>query len=574
MGFTIVPPAGASMAADATGAPSMPSGAFTIVPPAVDDPTNGMSVPSLIGAGFDSTFPAAWLGLKETALKAAGLLPGVDTSQSVAALEKEAAAQRAQDAPLLNNVWGSLGRFGGTLAAGAPLMLGAPETFIARLLASIGGGAAQGAVEPTTAGESTLGNIARGAGLGAVSQGALEGAAIPFRAVGGVTPGSADAQAAQAVANQYGGVLTRGQIGGNAWTQRIERMLASLPGSAPYYAKAAQANVGAATRAVNDITGGDAGKLIQLAPQGATFTADQAAQDAATALPRQFSTLPAAEQPSGALASARSLFGPAPQVPNPDLANLPGPLARKMIEQGHAPATVPAGASPTLAPGSTIPMTGPYGDFNNYQALRSTYGQLAQHASSNQDAAAYWGIQGILDDNAARSLEAAGVNPQDLVGARQAYAVQKIVQPARVVDANGNLTYDPVKLANVVAQVDRTSPGKIDGLGDAGTALRQVAAFGRTSRVAASSGTAEGISANKIATGALLADILRDPGEAFGNGIATLGALYGAPRIVNFAMQGTRNGIPLARIAAGALTGPTASYLARTVPLASIESSP
>src|SRR5574337_1272305 len=79
MGFTIVPPAGASMAADATGAPSMPAGAFTIVPPAVDDPTSGMSVPSLIGAGFDSTFPAAWLGLKETALKATGLLPGVDT---------------------------------------------------------------------------------------------------------------------------------------------------------------------------------------------------------------------------------------------------------------------------------------------------------------------------------------------------------------------------------------------------------------------------------------------------------------------------------------------------------------
>ena len=574
MGFTIVPPAGASVAADATGAASMPVGAFTIVPPAVDDPTAGMSVPSLIGAGFDSTFPSAWLGLKETALKAAGLLPGVDTTQSVVALEKEAAAQRAQDAPLLNNFWGSLGRFGGAMSVGLPMGFAAPETFLARLLASAGAGAAQGAIEPTTAGESTLGNIARGAGLGTLSQGALEGTAIPLRAVGGVAPASADAQAAQAVANQYGGVLTRGQLGGNAWTQRIERMLASLPGSAPYYAKAAQANVGAATRAVNDITGGDAGKLIQLAPQGAQFVADQAAQNAAAALPGQFATLAPAEQPSGALASARSLFGPSAQVPNPELANVPWPLARKLIEQGHIPETVPSGPAPKLAPGTSIPMTGPYGDFNNYQALRSAYGQLAQRAGSNQDAAAYWGIQGILDDNAARSLEAAGVNPQDLVGARQAYAVQKIVQPARVVDGDGNVSYDPVKLASVVAQVDRASPGKIDALGDAGTALRQIAAFGRTSRVASSSGTAEGISANKIATGAILADILRDPGGALGNGLATLGALYGAPRIVNFAMQSTRNGIPLARLAAGALTGPTSSYLARTVPLASIESSP
>lgn len=571
MGFTLVP-AGAP-SADAVTA-GLPAGAFTVVPPSADDPTAGMSPLQLGMAGFGRVFPQAWLGLKERALQAAGLLPGVDTSKSVAALENETAAAQRQDAPLMAQPWAQLGAFAGNMALGLPLMIGGPQTFLGRLLASSGAGAAQGALQPTTAQDSTLGNIARGAAIGVGAQGALETAALPLRAVAGAAPASADVGAAQAFAAKYGGTLTRGQIGGNAYTQRIEKMLASLPGSAPYYANAGAANLGAATRAINDITGGDAGRLIQIAPQGAPFVADQAAFDAANALPRQFEQLPVGEQPTAALRSTRELFGPQDTAPNPELANVPAPLAKALVAQGKVAPTVPVGKAPTLAPGTEIPMTGPYGDFNNYQALRSLYGGLANRAVGNQDAAAYYGLQGILDDTAARSLAAAGVDPAAIASARNAYAVQKIVQPARVVDNAGNVSYDPSKIASVVQQVDRQSPGKLDALGDAGQALRQIAAFGRTARMPNSSGTAEGIAANRVATGAILADILRDPGGALGNALSMFGTLYGAPRIINAAMQGTRNGIPFARTLAGAMVGPTASYLGRTIPLSLLASQP
>jgi hypothetical protein len=145
-----------------------------------------------------------------------------------------------------------------------------------------------------------------------------------------------------------------------------------------------------------------------------------------------------------------------------------------------------------------------------------------------------------------RSLAAQGTDPTILTAARQAYAAEKIAQPARIVDpVTGDVAYDPAKLAQRVVATDRAQPGMIDRLGDAGKALRQLANFAQTAQPLKSSGTAEGHIAGGLATGALLGDALS------GGGLHHLGAalagLYVTPRIVNAALEGSRNGIPLLR---------------------------
>jgi len=76
---------------------------------------------------------------------------------------------------------------------------------------------------------------------------------------------------------------------------------------------------------------------------------------------------------------------------------------------------------PKLAVGDTMPMVGPYGDFNNYQGLRSLYGYRAQ-SGDPADKAAYNLIQDTFDNAAQRSLAAQGADPNTMKAVQQAYA--------------------------------------------------------------------------------------------------------------------------------------------------------
>lgn len=547
MGYTIIPED-----SGASAAPASASG-YTVYPPQIDNPTDGMSAFDLAAAGAGKAVADAGLGVEQIAAWLGQNVPGLDhasAAQWAAQLSQEAAERRQQDAALMGTTAGKVGNFAGNSAMWVPAGMVAPEAALPRLLAAVGQGAAQGALAPTTDGDSRLLNMGVGAGLGAGFQ---YGANALGGLVKGATPASADVQAALDFANQNGGTLTRGQISGSGFTQRAERVLASLPGAQNFYRRAAAANTQAATNAVDRLTGGDAGALIQAAPQGATFYVDQPLLDAANAIPGQFSRLAGQASPSQALSTIRGFVG-GDMVPNPVLAPFGANARAQAVAQGF-PAMVPGpGGAATMALGDTLPMVGPRGDYGNYQAIRSTIGQLANSAGRNVDSDAYYAFQNALDDAAGRSLAAQGVDPAALTAARQAYAAQKIVQPARMVDTDGNVTYDPAKIATAIQTTDKKFPGRIDALGDAGVTLRQLASFGNVTQPVKSSGTAEGNLAGKFVTLDFLKDLLsgEGPGHAISGGVSLLAAPFGS----NMLMQATRFGIPGLRSIPSSVTMP------------------
>jgi len=403
-----------------------------------------------------------------------------------------------------------------------------------------------GALEYGTPGQSALrGAVNLGGGLAGMGLAGLFGVAAR-----GAAPVNPTIQAAQDFANANGGVLTRGQLSGSAFTQRLEKMLASLPGSSGFYKNAGQANAQAATTGLEAVTGGNAGNLIQQAGAGRTLNVDQPLIDDLRNVSQGFTGVADRDAPNGALKTVEQYIGS--QTPNPAIAGFAPGARSQAIAQG-VPEFV-GGTTPKYAVGDTMPMVGNYGDFNNYQGLRSLYGYRAQ-SGDPADKAAYNLIQDAFDNAAQRSLVAQGADPSTMQTVQQAYAAQKIAQPARAVDANGNVTYDPTKLATAVAKMDAKKPGMIDNLGSAGQQLRQLAAFGQVATPLKSSGTAEGNIAGHLATGGLgllaggMGDLLTDGGLLHHAGAALTGAasLYAMPRLVNAAVQGTRNGIPLLR---------------------------
>jgi hypothetical protein len=500
------------------------------------------------GSPFDSLIPRDNVGDFGTGLYKAGrdtaqaagqvlqMIPGVPSLVT----EEDVRRARAQDAPAMETAAGKtgniLGNLGIALAPAGYVMKGV--TGLNRLFRAAVAGGAQGALVPTTEDESRPFNMGMGAAFGAGGQGLGELLAIAARGAKAVTP---DVAAALGFAERNGGTLTRGQISGSPFTQRVERLLASAPGSGKFFTKANQANDKAATEAVVRITGGDAGDLIQRAGQGKDFVIDQPMVDAMRSVKDRVASVADVDAPNSALKAIQQYVG-RDGVPNPALANL-GPAARAQAIAQGVPATV-GGAPGKFSVGDVLDMVGPRGDFNNYQALRSLYGQRAFKAADAADASAYEGMRDAFDEAAERSLAKQGADPDVLEQLRNAYSVEKIVQKARKVDAAGNVSYDPQIIAREVANVEKKQPGRLDRMGSVGKELRDMAAFGRVTTPAKTSGTAEGNVVAPIATGAVIGDILTNGGF---NTLSTLAKMYGGPFIINSLMQGTRGGVPLLR---------------------------
>lgn len=512
----------------------------------IDSPTHGMSAPQLFAAGIGKGAMDLFRGARNAVTDVlAGPPFAPQELKDLAAQWRQQSDQiKAQDAPLMKSGWANAGDITAQMLPAFAVPLGELGAW-GRIGASAGMGALQGAVQPVGVNDSRGVNMALGAGLGAVGQGVANGIGAVAR---GAVPANAQVQAAQDFANANGGVLTRGQISGSPWMQRIEKMAASLPGSSGFYKGAAAANAKAVNAGIDAVTGGNAGALIQNAGAGRMLNFDQPFFADMGNIGQNFAGLADRDAPNGALKTVEQYIGS--QTPNPALAGFSASAKAQAIAQG-VPEFI-GGTVPKFQVGDAIPMVGPYGDFNNYQALRSLYGQRAQVGDA-ADKAAYGLVQDAFDNTAQRSLAAQGTDPSTMKAVQQAYAVQKIAQPARVVDADGNVSYNPTKLAGAVERTDARKPGMIDNLGTAGQQLRQVAAFGRVATPVSSSGTAEGNIAGHVLTGGMA---LGAAGGGLGEylsggalhhlGLGIMG-LMTMPKLVNTAIQGTRYGIPLLR---------------------------
>lgn len=518
-------------------------------PPTSYDPTQGMTGLDKFLAGAGKSFSDLGLGAKQViaALGAHGLFSGdqsgdgstspVDWKSLVSSLATEADTSKSRDAPLMNTGAGTAGDITGQVVQSAVMPVGGAATGLGRMGLSALAGGVQAGMQPVGTNGSRLADAAMGAGMGAAGQGVANMVGAAIRPA---VAGDPARQAAVDWANANGATMSLGDITGAPFTQRIEKVLSNLPGSRGFYKDATQSKNDAILNAVNGITSGDAGNLIQQAGAGHTFTVDQPLINDLQSIAGNFAGLADADAPNSALKTIAQYVGT--QTPNPALVGFKPAVKAQAIAKG-VPEFV-NGGNAKYAVGDTMPMVGPYGDFNNYQALRSLYGQRAFGQGDPADKAAYSAIQDALDSAAQRSM------PPDagdaMQSARQAYAVQKTVQPSTVTDVNGDVTgYNAARLAGLVSQKEAKQPGMLDNLGTAGSSLRDIANFAKTIQPANSSGTAENTLASKMAT----LEILQDLFDSGGMGKAAKAAfgLMGAPMMINAGMQSTRNGIPLLR---------------------------
>lgn len=513
MAFTLVPP-GADPSADLG-----QQGGFTITPPltpVVSNPTDEMSTVDRLLAGFGGGLTD--LGIAGRKLGAKLGIGDLD------AVNRDIAEKRRLDENLNNTTAGSVGRMAANVAVGLPAAMAAPG-----IIGATAVGAAMGALEPTTEDESIAWNAAKSALMGAGGQAVADAFGAILR---GVKPTTEQITAAKEFADKWGGTLSRGQLTGSEILQRIERMAAGV--GSKFSQNANEANRGAIKGAVDSITGGDAGAMYsQLAPYSMKVTPElvEAANRSAP-----FTTVDQGKM----FSDLRDLLG-ARGIPGTEGL---GPDALEQIQRQ-------LGGAGKFPVGTNMPMTGDMGDFANAQGLRSLFAREANRAGQNTPAgAAFSNVADAFDNAMTSSLRDAGLPAETLRDMQRAYTVEKIVRPAALVDDAGAVTgYDPVKLSNIVQQIERSKPGLLDRLGDAGQKLRDAANFGKVTKTTSSSGTAENTIASKVAGFEIAKDALGallhggNVVGAMAQGLSPIfGALY-APRFVNAIMQGTRNGI-------------------------------
>lgn len=201
----------------------------------------GINMPgwlSEVAAGSGSKLADWRLGAEQIAANAAAKLDPSRFGQTAANLATQAAQKRALDKPLLNT-WG--GSIGSNLTAMAPAFIPGAQGLGA--LTAIG--AAQGALTPTTAGQSRLLNTALGGAFGA--GGKLAGDAVGgwlSRRVGAqLAPALTDAQrAALNEGASFGMRATPGQQLGSKPLQQAEAWAMSHPWTSGPFARVGAGN--------------------------------------------------------------------------------------------------------------------------------------------------------------------------------------------------------------------------------------------------------------------------------------------------------------------------------------------
>jgi hypothetical protein len=333
--------------------------------------------------------------------------------------------------------------------------------------------------------------------------------------------------------------LTRGQMTDSWMAKSLENWFSKLPGSQKFYRDTAAAQQSAIDRIINAHTmEGDAGQALQTAGAGRQWISDAQTVDAAQAMPGQFTLAP--RQPTDALNTAARYFGKAADAETPATAMVGGREMPVNDAIAAAMQSISPGKGPLLPEGTSIPMVGPKGDYNNYQAIRSQLTKAASDQSvGTANQTAFQDLRGIFDQTAERSLAAQGADPQMLAKIRAAYTIDKTLLPAGTVLPDGTMSYSLPRITNIInaAVKDGTLPPSI------APDLVNVADFGRSIKSVTSSNTAEHGVSGAIATGGLLGHAAGG-GEAASSIIKALLGLIAVPWGMSALMQGTRMGIP------------------------------
>jgi hypothetical protein len=504
------------------------------------DPTNGMSKAELVAAGAGKAVMDK--------VRGAGQMLGVNSQQDITDAKN-------LDAPLMNTKEGKAGNSIGELATAALIPYKNLETPIAA-------GGLLGAMTPTNPGDSRLKNTATGIVGGAAGYGVGKG--LGYAVAGKSTPPMStmdDVNRATAVdfLGKNDIPTSYSETMGKPWSKNLERMLQNLPGSAGFYHQLRGDQQHGINNVVQNMTGGDVGSQYNTFGQGKNIKLDNVFFKDLANIPQNFGGVAQIDLPTSALKAAENYVGS--KVPNPAIAGMAPNARASAIAQGVPEYIVTK--KPVFNEGQTIPFSGPLGDFNNFSALRSLYGKRAYEAGDPVDQAAYSKMRDAFDSMAARQYPDEAGNLADL---KSKYFVEKSLAPA--LSENGD--YSLPKIAGIVQRKDTESKSILDNLtGGRGDTLRNLAQAEPFVKPARSSGTAENILWQKIATGGMLggggaAGLLASGGDPMSGlagaagGAATLGgAMYAFPWLLNKLLQSRIAGNPaLEKAITQALTAP------------------
>ena len=519
-------------------------------PPPPRDPTEGMGEVQKGLAGMGKSFSDTGVGGQQVALRGMaaffvthGLQVPSWIQDKLQGLSEDTDVAKKRDAPLMNTGAGLAGNMLGQLALSAVAPIGGAATGLGRIGLAGAVGAGQGMLQPTGTGETPVANTLLGGAAGALGQGAANVVGAGFRGMAS----SPQAQAAADWLRSQGSKVSVGQATGNEMMQRVESWLAKLPGTRGWYSNLDASQKSAVDRAIGAMTKeGNPFEGVAAASEGKMFTSDQPFVDELRSLPGRVDMLAGGLQPNSALRTAQAYAGTGAPPMATGTAMIGGraidvsknpQLARAVAEAQQAASGEVAAKLPV---GAQIPLTGPHGDYNNYQAIRSVIGKEAFKAGpGTAEGDTLKAIRNAFDDAAERSLTAQGADPALMQDARNAYQVSKTLQPAaRQTAEEGTITYSAQQAANIIDKA--FTKGTLSNLPqETQDTLRSVMNAARAIKPVSSSGTAENQLAKGIATLGILGGIGGEyaMGDKVGHAPAAMAGLIAAPWLVNRGMQ-------------------------------------
>lgn len=311
-------------------------------------------------------------------------------------------------------------------------------------------------------------------------------------------------------------------------TQRMEKQMAPLPGASGYYEKLQKEQQAGINAEIESIIGGKPDEMYRKFGEGKTVKFDKKFFQDLRGVKNSFKEITKPDDPTSAYRTIEEL------------------LSREAPGTVKNPLGVMFGRnSPQVDKVTTeLPMIGKKDDFNNVQALRSLYAQRAFSATDKVDKAAYRKIRDALDDLVERNFPG-----KEYANIRQAYQTEAMLRKAKNTE-NGN--YDIEKVSSILNKIEQNDPGTIKALGGRGEALRKLQAAAPYLKPPNSSGTSENTLASKMVTLGLLSGgagglgtylTTGDPTSALLGAAGGVAGLYGAPALVNRALQSRVSGL-------------------------------
>lgn len=502
-------------------------------------PTQGMSKPELYASGAGKAVVDKARG--------AGQMVGLVSPQDVQ-------ESRKLDAPLMRTPEGQTGNTAAEMGMASLIPY-------RNLYTAMAAGTGEGLLTPTAPGDSRIKNAAIGSMLGPVGYGIAKGAGHLLAGKvdpSNVTMNDVTRNASVDFLNKNNIPPSYAETTGAPWAKSLERMFSNLPGSSGQMLGIKDKQQLGLNSVIHNLTDGPVGPQLDKFGAGKTITFDKQFFDDLAAIKGKYGNVAQVDLPNSALKATDSYMGL--KTPNPALEGFDPKFRAAAVAQG-VPENINV-KDPIFKEGQTIPFSGERGDFNNLASLRSLYSKRAWDATDPVDQSAYKAMVNAFDDLVTRSYPKEAKQYADL---RSKYAVERSLAPA--LDERGN--YSLPKIASIVQKKDADAKGLLDNLtGDKGETLRNLAAAEPFIKPGQSSGTAENMLWQKLATGGLLAGgagagylLGGDPASAAKGGAAMAGGLFAAPYLLNKTLQSRLTGSPeFERMLIQLMTTPAIGY--------------